>query len=328
VASSPAAPASAPATTGPVTIITQTRVLPDRNDDFAKWQQRTSDVVAAFPGFIDHQVIPPDPPQQVDWVILQKFATVEQAQAWLRSKERLHLLETAQSMLVGRDDVHIVAGDEAEKPADAVSVVISMEIRPGQEEAYRVWNQRITAAETQYPGFQGHRLNPPIPGVQDDWVTILTFDTEAHLDAWLNSPERHKLLDEATPFSEGVHARKVRTGFDQWFRVAGAAHAPIWKLNMLTLLALYPVVFLFGFFVQSPILMGRLGMPFFLALFTANLAGVVILNWVAPWVSGRFGWWTQPAGSETQQRTLLGIVIVVALYALLLLIFWRFPPSL
>jgi hypothetical protein len=69
-------------------------------------------------------------------------------------------------------------------------------------------------------------------------------------------------------------------------------------------------------------------MPFFLALFAANLAGVVILNWVAPWVSGRFGWWTQPAGSETQQRTMLGIVIVVALYALLLLIFWRFPPSL
>jgi hypothetical protein len=327
VASSPSAPASAPATTGPVTIVTQTRVLPDRNDDFSEWQQHISDVVAGFPGFIDHQVIPPDPPQQVDWVILQKFATGEQAQAWLRSKERLRLLETAQPMLIGRDDVHIIEGDEPAQPAEEVSVVISMEVKPGQEEAYRVWNQRITAAETQYPGFQGHRLNPPIPGVQNDWVSILTFDTEAHLDAWLNSPERQKLLDEATPFSEGVHARKVRTGFDQWFRVAGAAHAPIWKLNMLTLLALYPVVFLFGFFVQSPILMRQLGWPFFLALFAANLSGVVILNWVAPWVSGRFGWWTQPAGSETQQRTLLGLVIVVALYALLLLIFSRFPPE-
>jgi len=324
VASSP----SAPATARSVTIITQTHVLPDSNNDFAEWQQRISDVVAGFPGFIDHQVIPPDPPQQIDWVILQKFATAEQAQAWLRSKERLSLLETAQPMLIGRDDVHIIEGDESTQPADQVSAVISMDLRPGQEEAYRVWNQRITAAEAHYPGFQGHRLNPPIPGVQDDWVTILTFDTEAHLDAWLDSPERHKLLDEATPFSMGVHARKVRTGFDQWFQVAGAAQAPIWKLNMLTLLALYPVVFLFGFFVQSPILMGRLGWPFFLALFAANLSGVVILNWVAPWVSGRFSWWTQPAGSETQQRTLLGLVTVVALYALLLLIFWRFPPSL
>ena len=96
-----------------------------------------------------------------------------------------------------------------------------MEIKPGQEEAYRVWNQRITAAETQYPGFQGHRLNPPIPGVQDDWVTILTFDTEDHLDAWLNSPERHKLLDAATGFSRGARPQGPH-GFDQWFRVAGA----------------------------------------------------------------------------------------------------------
>jgi len=327
VASSPSAPATAPATGRPVTIVTQTRVHPDRDRDFAGWQQRVSDVVASFPGFVDHQVIPPDPPQQVDWVILQKFATSEQAQVWLRSKERLRLIETAQPMLVGRDDVHIIEGDEATQPADAVSADISMEIKPGQEEAYRIWHQRITAEETQYPGFQGQRLNPPIPGVQDDWVTILTFDTEAHLDAWLNSPERQKLLDEATGFSAAVHARKVRTGFDQWFRVAGAAHAPIWKLNMLTLIALYPVVYLFGYFVQDPILSGRLGGPFFLALFSSNLAGVVILNWGAPWVSGRFSWWTQPAGSETRQRTLLGFVIVVALYVLLLLLFSRFPPD-
>src|SRR5215218_4281179 len=126
VASSP----SAPATARPVTIVTQTRVLPDRNNDFAEWQQRISDVVAGFPGYIDHQVIPPDPPKQVDWVILQKFATSEQAQAWLRSKERLHLVETAQPMLIGRDDVHIIEGDEAAQPADEVSAVISMEIKP------------------------------------------------------------------------------------------------------------------------------------------------------------------------------------------------------
>ena len=313
------------ATGNPVTLVTQTRVLPDRTDDFVAWQQQINDVVARFPGLIDHQVIPPDPPHQVDWVILQKFATADQAQAWLRSKERLNLVEAAQPMLVGRDDVHLIEGDEAAPPADAISAVISMDIKPGQEEAYRVWNQRITAAETQYPGFQGHRLNPPIPGVQSDWVTILTFDTEAHLDAWLNSPERRTLLEKATPFAEGVHARKVRTGFDQWFRVAGAAQAPVWKMNMLTLLGLYPVVFLFSYFVQGPLLMQRLGLPFWLALFIGNVAGVTLLTWVIPWVSNRFHWWLQPAGSETQKRTLMGTVALVALYGLLLLIFSRFP---
>jgi uncharacterized protein len=309
----------------PVTIITQTRVLPGRENDFAAWQQQISDAIAGFPGFLDHRVIPPDPPTQVDWVILQKFTTSEAAQAWLRSPQRVHLVESVQPMLVGHDDIHIIEDDAAGKPPDAVSAVISMRIAPGKEDAYREWGQRIAAAQAQFPGFQGFKLTPPIPGVQDDWVTVLQFDTEAHLSAWMTSPQRLKLVNEANAFTTETHIRTVRTGFDQWFRVAGAAQAPIWKLNMLTLLALYPVVFLFGFFVQTPILMRQLEWPLWLALFAGNLSGVVILNWVAPWVSHRFAWWLQPAGSETQKQSLLGIVAVVALYALLLLIFSRFP---
>lgn len=327
VSSATTAPVGAGTTPKPVTIITQTRVLPERNDDFVKWQQQISDAVAAFPGYLDHQVIPPNPPAQVDWVILQKFATSENAQSWLRSPERQRLIAIAQPMLVGHDDIHIIEDDAAGTPSDAVSAVISMRIAPGKEDAYREWGQRIAAAQAQFPGFQGFKLTPPIPGIQEDWVTVLQFDTEAHLNAWMTSPQRLKLVDEANAFTTETHIRTVRTGFDQWFRVGGAAQAPIWKLNMLTLLALYPVVFLFGHFVQTPILMRQLGWPFWLALFGGNLAGVVILNWVAPWVSGRFGWWLQPAGSETQKQSLLGIAAIVALYGVLLVIFSRFPPA-
>jgi hypothetical protein len=66
-------------------------------------------------------------------------------------------------------------------------------------------------------------------------------------------------------------------------------------------------------------------MPFWLALFAGNVVSVVILNWLVPWVSSRFSWWMQPAGSETRRRNLLGIAVVVALYALCLLAFPRFP---
>jgi uncharacterized protein len=319
---SPAAPS---ATASPVTIITQTRVLPDRSDDFVAWQQRISNVVAGFPGFVDHQVIPPTPPAQLDWVILQKFATSQDAQAWLRSPERLRLIESAQPMLVGHDDIHIIEDDQTRKPSDAVSAVISMQIMPGKEDAYREWGQRIAAAQAQFPGFQGFKLSPPIPGVQEDWVTVLQFDNEAHLNAWMTSPERLKLLDEANAFTTESHVRTVRTGFDQWFRVAGAAHAPAWKQNMIVLLGLYPTVFLFGFFVGTPLITQQLGWPFWLALFAGNIASVTILNWLVPWLSRRFDWWLQPAGSETRERTLQGIAVAVALYALLLLIFSRFP---
>ena len=115
-----------------------------------------------------------------------------------------------------------------------------------------------------------------MPGVQDDWLAILRFDTEANLQAWLDSPERQKLLREAEAFTEEFHARIVRTGFDQWFPVpaAGASPPAVWKQNMLVLLMLYPVVFLFGLSVQTPLLIGRAGLPFAVALFIGNVASV------------------------------------------------------
>ena len=81
-------------------------------------------------------------------------------------------------MLVGRDDIHIV-NDGGVLPSP-VSAVISTRIKPGQEAAYRAWEQSIAAAQARAPGFQGYRFEPPVPGVQDDWLAILRFDTEAN----------------------------------------------------------------------------------------------------------------------------------------------------
>ena len=76
---------TAEAAKGTVTIVTQTRVRPESSEAFARWQEETSAAVAAFPGFIKQTVMPPSPPAQVDWVILQRFAGTEAAVAWLNS---------------------------------------------------------------------------------------------------------------------------------------------------------------------------------------------------------------------------------------------------
>ena len=64
-----------------------------------------------------------------------------------------------------------------------------------------------------------------------------------------------------------------------------ARRSPAWKQDMVVLLLLYPIVFLFGTFVQTPWLMGRLGLPFPVALFLGNGASVLLLNGLVPWVS-------------------------------------------
>ena len=91
-----------------VTVVTQTRIRPETSAAFAAWQDDTSRAVAAFPGFIEQSVIPPNPPYQVDWVILQRFANQTAAVAWLNSPERLTRVQAALPMFVGNDDIHIV----------------------------------------------------------------------------------------------------------------------------------------------------------------------------------------------------------------------------
>src|ERR1700674_5795050 len=217
-----------------VTIVTQTRVAADKAEEFARWQRQISEIVAAQPGFIKQTVMPPSPPSQLDWVILQRFAKTENALAWLRSDEKQRLVAQVQPMLVGQDDVHLLDDNKAGVLPAPASAVISTRIKPGQEDVYREWERRIAAAQARAPGFQGYRFEPPVPGVQNDWLAILRFDSEANLQAWLDSPERHELLEEANIFTEEFHTRIARTGFVQRIPAPAGATCPpaAWKQNL------------------------------------------------------------------------------------------------
>ena len=116
-----------------VSIVTQTTVRPERSEDFARWQGETSSFVASFPGFVEQRLMPPNPPLQADWVILQRFHTMEDAQRWLASTERQTRIEGAAPFLIGRDDVHIVRDDEGGRKPAPVSAVISTRIKPGKK---------------------------------------------------------------------------------------------------------------------------------------------------------------------------------------------------
>lgn len=308
-----------------VTIVTQTRIGPDKAEEFESWQNQISKIIEAQPGFINQSVLRPSPPGQLDWVILQRFLSKQDALAWLRSDARESLVAQAQPMLVGQDDVHLLDdGTSGVLPAP-VSAVISTRIKPGQENSYREWERRIAVAQARAAGFQGYRFEPPVPGVQDDWLAILRFDSEPNLQAWLASPQRKKLLEEAAAFTEEYHTRIVRTGFDQWFQIDNSAEpsAPAWKQNMLVLMVLYPVVVLFGMCVQSPLLMQHWKLPLWGALFIGNAVSVILLSFLVPWSSRKLDWWLRPSSPKSE---FYGTALVVGVYAVSLLLFSQISP--
>jgi hypothetical protein len=308
-----------------VSIVTQTRVRPEHNEDFARWQGETSSTISQFPGFLEQQLLPPNPPLQVDWVILQRFASLADAQRWLGSTERQKRIAGAAPMLVGQDDVHIVQ-DEADgiRPAP-VSTIISTRVKPGKETEYHAWVRRIAAEQSKAPGLQGYRFEPPVPGVQQHFIAILRFDTEANLRAWLDSPVRQALLREAEPLTEESHARIASSGFEQWFRDASPADGPlpVWKMDMLVLLMLYPIVMVFGYLVGTPLLDRELHLPFAVSLFLGNIVSVFLTGFLVPWIAGRFGWWLRPAPGREVRINLLGAAFISAVYVAMVFVFLR-----
>jgi antibiotic biosynthesis monooxygenase (ABM) superfamily enzyme len=306
----------------PVSIVTQTRVHEPHASDFARWQLLVNDIIARAPGYLDSQLIPPSPPIQQDWVIVQRFNSQEAARAWLTSRERIDLVNQAQPWLVGIDDVHLIDEPEPNSDRAPVSAVIATRVQPGNENRFLDWQQRIAAVQTRFAGFQGYKLQPPTPGIHDDWVTILRFDSQANLDAWLASPERQRFIAEAESYTGDTHIRTVKSGFDAWFPGdRGAQSRPRWKQNMTVLLVLYPVVFLFGRLVGEPVFEDWLDLPFWFSLFLSNAASVMILSVVVPGISARLDWWLAPKAG-TIRITIAGVFLLLALYGVLLFAFW------
>src|ERR1019366_6320519 len=175
-------------------------------------------------------------------------------------------------------------------------------------------------------GVAGLSLRTICAGRAGDFVAILRFDSEANLQAWLESPQRRQLLDEAAPLTAEFHTRMAQSGFEQWFRDATPEGAPapaVWKMNMIVLLTLYPVVFLWGLLVGTPILTGVLKLNFPVALFIGNAFSVILTSYLVPWTANRLSWWlTAPKPGRTLVH-LQGASLLVAAYLIMILLFWR-----
>ncbi len=85
----------------------------------------------------------------------------------------------------------------ADRKTQAATIVISNKIKPGCEDAYNDWQDRIDAAVKKSAGSVATERIRPVPGVQDEWTVIYRFQTSDQLAQWLNSDVRRELLKES-----------------------------------------------------------------------------------------------------------------------------------
>ncbi len=296
---------------GPVALVVHRRLAESSAPAYQAWQEQVAARLASWPGFLDRRVIPPNPPVQVDWVIVQRFRDVHSARAWLQSPDRADLAAQISDHFVGNDEIHLVVENNRDRGA-AVSALISSRVAPGLERDFLAWQRTVAAAESRFDGFVGHGALHLVPGVQEDWVVLLSFDSDEHLDAWLASPERTALLADGERFTQQLRLVRSAYGFGFWSgQEPTAAPDPVFKSNLLVLLMLYPVVFAWGYFIADPLFAAH-GVPFWLSLFIGNLVSTQLLGWLlVPWAFRRFKWWMRPGPLRTQ---VAGYAIIVALY--------------
>jgi antibiotic biosynthesis monooxygenase (ABM) superfamily enzyme len=300
---------------GPVTVVIAQHVRPEREADYFLWEAKINDACRTFPGFEGIEVVPPVPGVQDDYVVIYRFDTFPHLDAWLTSGTRRALVAEGQSLIVGDARQHVVAGRDA---ARLSGLVVSTRVKPGMEHEHAAWQKRIDAASAQFPGFLGNEVFPPIPGIQDDWVVIVRFDSPEHLHNWVMSDVRKRLLDEAQRFWDESRVESFSGAFPGWFG-AGTSDPgttglpPDWKQAMIVLLVLYPIVMILTWF-----LMPRLASyPLAVAMFIGNAISVALLTWLLMPLANRvFGFWLAPAGRADASREFRGIAMIAAGYAL------------
>jgi uncharacterized protein len=256
------------------TIIVSRRVAPGKEREFERWNARIREAAKRFPGHLGSEAQPPDEAHPDEWMIVYRFATPAQLDAWMESPERKALLEEGDRLLDGpvREQrlVQGVAG------AGSVTAVMSQRVRPDAWEEFRRAHVEISTAMRSFEGFLACELAEPVPGVQDDHVVVFAFDSREHLNRWLNSPQRQQVLELIEPLIEGDRTLNVVGGFAGWFSVNQSEEPRRWKQAVAVLVALFPTTLALGF-VQRTLAPDVAWVP---ALFVSNVLGIAVLTWL------------------------------------------------
>ncbi|MCA9452337.1 MAG: antibiotic biosynthesis monooxygenase [Nitrospira sp.] len=124
------------------------------------------------------------------------------------------------------------------------TAVITHRVRDGQQEGYEAWLNEIGPLCRSYPGHLDLQIIRPIPGLTATYTVIIRFDTREHLQGWMSSPDRKRLIEQVRPLLVQDDDFFIRSGLDFWFTPEGArAKVPVrWKQFLVTWSAIFPLV--------------------------------------------------------------------------------------
>jgi antibiotic biosynthesis monooxygenase (ABM) superfamily enzyme len=286
-------------------------------DGFGDWVAGLQRSAESAEGFVSSAASVHD--AELDWAVAVTFSTEDLLHAWLDGAERRAVLLEGQSSGYWSRTADIVLGDGIEAPPGVSA--FRHDVASGREADFRAVQDRLAAASSRFPGYEGTVLLPPRTGNQ--WLSMLRFRTADQLAAWLRSAERDRALPGLrSSLTKGFSAVSQTTPFATTVRVQDGKTlmTPNWKSAMLVLAVLYPTVMVLSRFL-GPLLDGAGAEPW-LALWVSQIVSVTALQyWLMPVASRPFRQWLDPIDGAGARISALGAAVVVALYGVTLAVF-------
>lgn len=304
----------------PVISTLTARLLPKSLPQFVQWQSAFANRIASSEGFVSLEFLA-KPNEPYSWMIVQRFYSRDNASNWKTSPSYEQLIDELKPLLAAKQ-----LREEIQNEADltsGVTEVIITQIDPHHEQAYMEWSSKIHQVEAQFEGFRGVYIQSPKSNGGRHWITLLQFDTPAHLDTWLNSEERKNILKEGMPLISSLETSRMASPFAGWFSsIAKGEEAPsVWQQTMIVLLILFPIVMLELKYL-SP---WTAHLNNSLATFIGNTISVTLIAYpFMPIVLPLLKWWLYPSHRTSWPSLYFGTLFILFLYFLEVLLFWNF----
>lgn len=114
---------------------------------------------------------------------------------------------------------------------DSVSVLMVRTIKPGLEKEFWALEAEMEAAVAGFPGFSTVS-HLPTAASENEFMTVLQFDSVENLARWQESRARDELLERVDALVEGDVRRKSVTGLEGLFETSPMASPKRYKMTI------------------------------------------------------------------------------------------------